>query len=60
LGHRLITTQAQSWQGKVITQLSEDEDGVVQVRVALEPHNGAGVRKVLYEGPVNPEAKDSG
>ncbi len=55
LGHRLLTTQAQSWQGKVITQLHEDEEGIIQARVALEPHQGQGTRKVLYEGPVNPE-----
>lgn len=60
LGHRLLTTQAQSWEGKVVTQLWEDDDGIIQARVSLESHQGAGTRKVLYDGPVNPEAKDSG
>lgn len=55
LGHRLLTTQAQSWQGKVVTQLWEDDDGQIQARVAIEPHQGAGVRKELYNGPVNPD-----
>lgn len=59
LSHRLLTVQAQSWDGKVVTQIFEKDDGpgqtVIWTTVTLQPHEGAGTKKVLYEGPVNPE-----
>ena len=60
LSHRLLTVQAQSWNGKVVTQIFEKDVGpderVIWTTVSLHPHNGVGTKKVLYEGPVNPES----
>ena len=49
---------AASWQGAVETRLWHDEDtGLDMARVSLIPWHGAGVSKVLYEGPVRGESK---
>jgi hypothetical protein len=49
-----LTTQAASWQGSVRTRLYE-KDGQDYALVSLEPWQGAGVSKVLYDGPVGGE-----
>jgi hypothetical protein len=53
LGHASsgLTTQACSWSGKVVTNLYV-RHGVDWAEVRLEPHNGAGQRLVIYDGPV--------
>ncbi len=54
LGHKSsgLSTKAASWQGAVVVHLYES-DGVDMARVSLATHNGAGVDRVLYDGPVN-------
>jgi len=54
LGHKRIHVEAQSWEGKVVTEMYESDAGV-QVCVRLEPHHGHGISNVLYYGPVDPE-----
>lgn len=54
-----LNVAACSWQGSVVVTLDYDETtGKDVATVALQPHHGAGVAKVLYRGPVgsfNPE-----
>lgn len=48
-----LRTEAQSWQGKVEVRLSHDaETGIDYALVSLMPHEGSGVCKTLYFGPV--------
>lgn len=55
LGEKRMHVEAQSWEGKVVTEMYETDKGI-QVSVMLEPHHGQGVSNMLYYGPVNPEA----
>lgn len=57
LGHKSsgMATTAASWKGSVHTYLYE-EGGVDMCRVELRPWNGAGVNRLLYEGPINAPA----
>jgi hypothetical protein len=49
-----LTTEAQSWDGAVNTQLWHNEaEGRDYARVALTTHHGAGTNYLLYEGPVS-------
>lgn len=54
LGHRSsgLTTKACSWQGAVSVRLYE-RDGTDYACVELTTHNGAGVNRELYNGPVS-------
>ena len=48
-----LTLVAASWQGAIQTYLYE-QDGEDRARVSfIQWHNGAGINKVLYDGPVN-------
>ncbi len=48
-----LVVEAQSWQGKVRVHLFHDEStGKDMVRVWKDYHNGAGVSRLLYRGPV--------
>lgn len=51
-----LRTRASSWQGAVEVRLSMrkiiDKD-IVWAEVSLRPHGGAGVERVLYDGPVS-------
>lgn len=47
-----LTTVAASWIGAVRVDLSE-RDGVTHALVKLAPWHGAGVDRILYDGPVN-------
>lgn len=53
LGHKSsgLRVEAASWQGKVVTVLTE-KDGVDYAHVYLATHNGSGVSHSLYYGPV--------
>jgi hypothetical protein len=46
-----LETRAPSWQGAVTVWLY-DYDGVDMAEVCLDTHHGAGVKRVLYNGPV--------
>lgn len=51
-----LHVEAQSWDGKVVIELSHDDDKNVDVaRVTLRQHHGAGTYRLLYEGPVSGE-----
>ena len=51
-----LTAYAASWQGGVRVSLYHDETtGKDRVCIALAKHWGAGVNKVLFEGPVDGE-----
>lgn len=58
LGNTLsgITVEAQSWDGKVVTKLFR-RNNADMARVTIEPHQGRGESHLLYEGPVNPDAR---
>ena len=48
-----LTVDAASWQGSVLVVLTYDEaTGKDIAEVALQPHHGAGIAKILYCGPV--------
>lgn len=48
-----LTVAACSWQGSVLVTLDHDEaTGKDVATVALQPHHGSGIAKVLYRGPV--------
>jgi hypothetical protein len=47
-----LRTMAASWEGAVVVRLW-DRDGVDMATVSLRPHHGAGVHRVLYDGPVS-------
>ena len=53
LGHAKggLTVEAQSWQGKVVVTLYAvgNDD---YVTVSLAAHNGIGVQRLIYDGPV--------
>ena len=53
LGHKStgLNTTAASYQGAVTVELS-CRDGVDYAHVTLTPWKGAGVSRVLYDGPV--------
>lgn len=56
LGHKSsgLRTEAQSWEGKVVTYLTYDaKAGHDVAQVWLEPHHGAGSTRLLYDGPVS-------
>ncbi len=55
LGHRFVQTEAQSWQGKVVTRIWEDKNGRVVAQVDLEPHEGSGISRNIYSGLVGDE-----
>ncbi len=49
-----LRTEAQSWQGKVVTTLEHDAaTGQDIATVTLERHEGAGTSQLLYHGPVS-------
>ncbi len=48
-----MTVEAQSWQGKIVTSLLRDAEGRDIAIVTMERHNGAGVSRILYQGPVS-------
>lgn len=48
-----LEVAACSWQGSVLVTLEHDEaTGKDVATVALQPHHGSGIAKVLYCGPV--------
>ena len=51
-----ITTYAASWGGAVRVEVYEDSTGKEMARVELVPWHGAGINKLLYEGPVSGKA----
>ena len=49
-----LDTIAASWQGSVRVRLSHNADtDTDEAYVTLEPWHGAGVNRVLYDGPVS-------
>jgi hypothetical protein len=50
-----LEVSACSWQGAVAVRLYA-EDGVDMAEVSLAKHQGAGIDRVLYRGPVFPHA----
>lgn len=49
-----MRVEAQSWEGKVVTRLDHDEElGIDTATVSLEPHNGHGVSRIIFYGPVS-------
>lgn len=58
--HRLggsagLTTTAAGWQGCVRVRIY-DHEGADHVTIRLATWSGAGIDKLLYDGPVNPKA----
>lgn len=51
-----INANIASWQGAVSVYLSS-QDGVDWADVRLTPHHGAGIGKLLYNGPVGGKKK---
>lgn len=49
-----LTTSTASWEGAVQVQAYE-KNGVDYVMVSLTPWRGAGVNRVLYDGPISGE-----
>ena len=47
-----LVTVAASWAGACRVELSH-QDGADQVLVRLTPWHGAGIARVLYDGPIN-------
>lgn len=52
-----LTTYAASWEGAVRVYMYE-KDGVDLVQVELVQHQGAGVNRLLYSGPVGGREHD--
>jgi hypothetical protein len=51
--HTGIRVEAQSWQGKVVVQLRHNATtGQDIAEVFLQPHEGGGIGRALYTGPV--------
>jgi len=55
LGHKTtgMRTVAASYSGGVHVHLYVHQDGHDHALICLEPHKGAGVSRVLYDGPVS-------
>lgn len=57
-GSSELVAHAASWQGAVRTHLFHDpKTGRDMARVTLVPWRGTGCDRLLYEGPVNPDAE---
>jgi len=52
LGHRGLRTVAASWAGAIEVQLYIDDQGKDCARVSHIRHHGAGVERLIFDGPV--------
>ena len=50
-----LIVEAQSWEGKVVVRLYE-EQGRDYAEVTLAPHHGGGTNRDLYDGPINADS----